>query len=56
MESENIEDKIREVLISEIERQLGQPLSGEVQAVSINGTLNLDDIAAAVTAALAGGP
>jgi hypothetical protein len=56
VESETIEDKIREVLVSEIERQLGQRPSGETQAVTINGTLNLDDITAAVTAALAGGP
>ena len=56
MESESIEHKVREILISEIERQLGRRLGSEVQAVQINGQLNLDDIAAAVTGALAGGP
>lgn len=57
MESKTVQDKVLEVLVAEIERQLGHRLSSsEVQAVSVNGTLNLDDIAVAVTAALAGGP
>lgn len=59
MENEMIEDKIRQALMAEIERQLDQKPQkdgdGAVK-VSVNGVLNLDDLSAAVTGALAGGP
>jgi hypothetical protein len=59
MENQMIEDKIREALMAEIERQLGQKPQTDREGpvrVSVNGVLNLDDLSAAVTGALAGGP
>lgn len=58
----NIEDQIREAILGELERQAAadsQALSlsrREGGKVEIRGTFNIDDLALAVTGALAGGP
>lgn len=55
----DIEEKVREALLAEIQRQSGTALSvGEVEegGIRLQGVLNLDDVALAITGALAGGP
>ena len=57
MESESIEKKVREALVAELQRQTGSTLKeSDDGKVTVNGAFNLDDLALAITGAVAGGP
>jgi hypothetical protein len=58
----NLEDKVREAIIAELQRQAeaGQQglrvNAGEAEMITIEGRVNLDELAMAIVGSLAGGP
>ena len=58
----NLEDKVREAIVAELRRQAeaGQQglrvNSGEGEMITIEGRVNLDELAMVIVGSLAGGP
>lgn len=62
MDARNIEEKVRDAILAELQRQLGDAnvtrgqTAGEEGFVTVNGRIDLEAVAMAVAGALAGGP
>lgn len=58
----NLEDKVREAIVAELRRQAEAGIQGlrvdvkEADTMTIEGRVNLDELAMAVVGSLAGGP